>query len=116
MYNLDATKLKCTEEGMVIPDEKMADRVQELIGDKVNFLEGVDENVSVMNDLIITDLPDQGEPADFAHPALEFLITTFFYGKANSVGVVFRGEKDFKQVPNAMIGLAAVVVRFTNYD
>jgi hypothetical protein len=52
----------------------------------------------------------QGDQADFCHPGLEYMITSFFFGKENSIGNIYQDHDDYKQVPHAMLGLVAVAV------
>jgi hypothetical protein len=52
----------------------------------------------------------KGELLDFAHPAVEFMITNYFYGKDNAVGNLFRKHEDFKQVPHPLLALTAAAV------
>jgi hypothetical protein len=41
---------------------------------------------------------------------MQDMIVNFFYGKPNSVGIVFSKQKRLKEVPNAMMALAAAAV------
>jgi hypothetical protein len=41
------------------------------------------------------------------------MIANFFYGKPTSVGVMFAKQKQLKEVPNAMLALAAAAVGFS---
>jgi hypothetical protein len=55
----------------------------------------------------------QGSPRNFTYKAMQDMIVNFFYGKLNSIGVVFSKQKHLREVPDAMMALAAAVVLVT---